>query len=516
MNVGNLLRTSASKFSDHTAVVSDQGRLSFGAFDRRTDQLAGALLAAGLRRGDRVAMLFYNGQPLVEAYFATIKAGLVATPINFRLVAPEMEFILNDSGARALFHGPEFDQVVGQVRGQCPGLKLVVRPGGGPGALDHEAFLAGGQALPPLADLGEADQCQLMYTSGTTGRPKGAVISHGNVLWNLMNTILGREDQPGQVSVVVGPLYHTAALNNHFTIQVALGGTSVLVSHFEPQELLRTIQAERVNVISGSPAFYHLLMQQPGAWDFDRSSITKCTTGADKLSAETKRQLMAFFPNITGVYDVYGCTEASPCITILTAAQSHQRHGSVGRALPFLQARVVDELDRPLAVGQVGELVCQGPNVMQGYHNQAQATAEAIRDGWLHTGDLAYMDPEGFFYIVDRKKDMIVSGGENIYPREIEEVLYQHPAIADVAVVGEPDPLWGESVKAVVALKTGANLVEAEVIDYCKQHLASYKKPRQVVFVDQLPRNASGKVLKRELRGRVDHGAPAGGAVHSS
>ncbi|MFH1057785.1 MAG: long-chain fatty acid--CoA ligase [Pseudomonadota bacterium] len=502
MNVGSLLATSAGKYPDRTAVVSEQGRLTFAQLDQRSDRLAAALLAGGLKRGDRVAMLFFNSQWFVEVYFATVKAGLVATPINFRLVAPEVKFILNDSGARILFHGPEFASVIAEARGDCPALRQVVCPGGGPEVRDYEEFLATGGAFAPPAGLNESDQCQIMYTSGTTGRPKGAVISHGNVLWNLMNTILGREDQQGKVAVVVGPLYHTAALNNHFTIQVALGGTSVLVARFEPEELLGIIERERVNLISGSPAFFHLLMQHPRAWEFDRSSITKCTAGADKLSAETKRKLREFFPSISGVYDVYGCTEASPCITILTAEQSLTKHGSVGRALPFLQARVVDELDRPQKPGQVGELTCKGPNVMQGYHNQPEASDLAIRDGWLHTGDLAYMDEEGFFYIVDRKKDMIVSGGENIYPREIEEVLYTHPAIADAAVVGMPDPIWGESVKAVVALRPGAALDENGVVEFCKQHLASYKKPRQVVFVAALPRNASGKVLKRQLRDR--------------
>jgi acyl-CoA synthetase (AMP-forming)/AMP-acid ligase II len=313
--------------------------------------------------------------------------------------------------------------------------------------------------------------------------------------------MLGREDRPGQVSLIVGPLYHTAALNNHLTIQIALGGKSVLISRFEPGELPGIIEREKVNVISGAPAFYHLLMQQPGAWDCDRSTITKCTAGADKLSLETKRKLLEFFPKIDGVYDVYGCTEASPCITILTAAESHDKHGSVGRALPFLQAAIMDENGTLLEAGMVGELVCKGPNVMQGYHNQPVATTQAIREGWLHTGDLAYMDADGFFYIVDRQKDMIVSGGENIYPRELEELLYSHPAVADVAVVGEPDEVWGESVKAVVVLKQGACLSEQEVVDYCKAHMASYKKPRKVVFLSELPRNASGKVLKRKLRG---------------
>ena len=501
MNVGYVLANSAAKFPDKEAIVCDQGRMSFAVFENRVACLAGAMLASGLTRGERVALLFYNGGPFVETYFAAIRVGLVATPVNFRFVGEEIRYILNDSGAAALFHGPEFLPVVEAIRQLCPALRLVVSPKGGAATLDYEEFLSKGEPCPVDTTVTESDRCQLMYTSGTTGRPKGVVISHGNVLWNLVNTMLGRQDRPGQVSLIVGPLYHTAALNNHLTIQIALGGKSVLISRFEPGELPGIIEREKVNVISGAPAFYHLLMQQPGAWDCDRSSITKCTAGADKLSLETKRKLLEFFPSIDGVYDVYGCTEASPCITILTAAESHDKHGSVGRALPFLQAAIMDEKDTLLEAGMVGELVCKGPNVMQGYHNQPVATTQAIREGWLHTGDLAYMDADGFFYIVDRQKDMIVSGGENIYPRELEELLYSHPAVADVAVVGEPDEVWGESVKAVVILKQGASLSEQEVVDYCKAHMASYKKPRKVVFLSELPRNASGKVLKRKLRG---------------
>lgn len=501
MNVGYLLANSAAKFPQIEGVVSDQGRWTFSQFEDRAARLAGAMLASGLKRGDRVAILFYNGSPFVETYFAAVRVGLVATPVNFRFVGEEIAYILNDSGASALFHGSEFQSVVEEVRDRCPALRLTVCPGGGLCSLKYEEFLAGGAPAEVDAGVAESDQCQLMYTSGTTGRPKGAVISHGNVLWNLVNTILGREDRPSQVSLIVGPLYHTAALNNHFTIQVALGGKSVLISRFDPEELLRTIEREKVNVISGAPAFYHLLMQHPRAWSYDRSSITKCTAGADKLSQETKRRLLEFFPNIHGVYDVYGCTEASPCITILTAEQSRTKHGSVGKALPFLQAGVVDEQDRFLEPGRVGEIICKGPNVMQAYHKQPEATAHAIRHGWLHTGDLAVMDNEGFFFIVDRKKDMIVSGGENIYPREIEEVLLAHPAVSDAAVVGEPDELWGESVKAVVVLREGKTLSAEALIDYCRAHLASYKKPRKVVFVRELPRNASGKVLKQQLRG---------------
>jgi acyl-CoA synthetase (AMP-forming)/AMP-acid ligase II len=219
---------------------------------------------------------------------------------------------------------------------------------------------------------------------------------------------------------------------------------------------------------------------------------------------EIKERLLEFFPNIKGIYDVYGCTEASPCITILNAEDSLRKDMSVGKDLPFLEARVVDEDDKLLPPGEVGELICRGPNVMKGYYGNPEGTREAIRNGWLYTGDLARMDEEGFFYIIDRKKEMIVSGGENIYPREIEEVLITHPAIADVAVVGIPDPDWGESVKAFVALKEGEMISEQEVIDFCKKYLASYKKPKTVAFIPSIPRNPSGKALKRLLKEQYD------------
>jgi acyl-CoA synthetase (AMP-forming)/AMP-acid ligase II len=263
---------------------------------------------------------------------------------------------------------------------------------------------------------------------------------------------------------------------------------------------MEIIQKERVNVISGAPAVYHLILNLPGVEKYDTRSITKCTAGSSILPDETRRNLLALFPNAQGVYDVYGCTEASPCITILKAADSLRKRECVGPPLPFLEVRIVGDQDKDVPPGEVGELLCRGPNVMKAYYKDPQATAEALRGGWLHTGDLARMDEEGFIYIVDRKKDMIISGGENIYPREIEEVLYRNPKIQDAAVIGIPDPLWGESVKAFIVLKTGEMMKEEEVIEYCRSHLASYKKPKSVAFVDSLPRNPSGKVLKTILR----------------
>jgi len=506
MNVGYLLTNSANKFPDRPAIISEEGRFTFKIFNQRTDRLAVAMQKAGLKKGDRVAILFFNSAYFVETYFAAIKAGLVSTPVNFRLAVPEILYILNNSQSKILFYDPEFEVRLAGIQERLETVQIFVSPHNGDSTLatTYEDFLSKGEgASSSFPHICEDDPCQLMYTSGTTGRPKGAILTHRNIIWNLFNTISGREDQPGEKALIVGPLFHAAALNNHFTIQVALGGTGIILRKFEPGSLLRTIEKEKATIMSGAPALYHMLLQHGNPHKYDLRSITKCTAGTDKLPMETKKKLLDFFPNIKGIYDVYGCTEASPCITILNAKDSLRKDMSVGKALPFLEARVVDENERPLPPDEVGELVCRGPNVMHGYHRDPEGTKKAIRDGWLHTGDMARVDHEGFFYIVDRQKDMIISGGENIYPREIEEVILKHPAIDDVAVIGMPDSVWGESVKAFIVLKEGKTANEQEVIDFCKRYLAGYKKPRGVAFVSSLPKNPLGKVLKRVLRDMV-------------
>lgn len=514
MNVGLLLSTSARKYPHRPAIIFEEERWCFKDLDSRCGQLAGAMQKAGLQKGDRVGILFYNSRYFVEVYFAAVKIGLIATPINFRLAGPEIAYILNDAKPGILFYGPEFETTLTNLHEQLevPPLLVSPRPERTATALDYEAFRAQGDCAAPALDVCEDDPCQLMYTSGTTGKPKGAILTHRNVLWNLFNTILIREDRSGERALIVGPLYHTAALNNHLTIQVALGGTSIIIRKFEPESLLKTIAKEQATIISGAPALYHMLLQHPRAGDYDTRSINKCTAGSDKMPMTLKKRLLDFFPNIKGIYDIYGCTEASPSIAILRAEDSLRTEGSVGKAAPFVDVRLIDENGRDLPAGEVGELICSGPNVMQGYFRNPAGTRETIRNGWLHTGDLARSDDEGFIYIVDRKKDMIVSGGENIYPRELEEVLLCHAAIAEVAVIGVADPVWGESVKAFVVCEENARIDAQEVINFCRQHLAGYKKPKSVVFVSELPRNAVGKVLKRVLKQNSD---PAGLSMRS-
>jgi len=508
MNIAYLLVNSVNKYPDRIAIISEKKRFSYRIFNQRVNRLAHALRRYGCKKGDRVALMFFNTYQFAEIYFATIKLGAILTPVNFRFVGEEIEYIVNNSESSFFFFAKEFQETIASIYQGLHTVKNFIGVDAPKGnfAHDYESFLSLGELYEPEVEIWENDPCQIMYTSGTTGKPKGAIITHGNVLWNLMNTIVGREDHPGEISLIIGPLYHTAALNNHFTIQIALCGTSILIKKFDPETVLQYIEKEKVNVISGSPAMYNLLLQYPKLHHFDTHSITKCTAGSAILPQEIKERLVEIFPNANGIYDVYGCTEASPTITILSGRDSFRKHGSVGPPVPFLQARIVNEDGRTLPPNQIGELVCQGPNVMQEYYKNEEATKETIKGGWLYTGDLATIDDDGYLYIVDRKKDMIVSGGENIYPREIEEVLFRHSAIADVAVVGIPDPIWGETVKAFIVLKEGKMINEQEVIDFCKDHLASYKKPRAIEFVSSIPKNPSGKPLKRLLKERDGKG----------
>jgi len=501
MDAGQILIFTANKFPKRTALIFEEKRFTYQEFNDRVNRFANALLRLGLRKGEKVATLLFNSNQFVEIFFATVKIGGVFTPINFRFTAQEVFYILDHSDARFFIYGEEFSNLIETIRSRLKKVDIYISVGESisSSVLNYEKLLGDSFPNEPNIPIYERDECQVMYTSGTTGRPKGALLTHGNILWNLVNTILGREEKEGEVSLVIGPLYHTAALNNHFITRVALAGTSIFIKDFDPKKVMEIIKKEKVNVISGAPAMYHLLLSLPYE-EYDTKSITKCTTGASILPNETKERLMKLFPNIHGVYDVYGCTEATPSIAILNARDSLRKRECVGPPVPFLEVRIVDDQDRDVPTGEVGELICRGPNVMKGYYKDRKATREALKGGWLHTGDFGRMDEEGYVYIVDRKKDMIVSGGENIYPREVEELLYHHPKIHDVAVIGIPDPIWGESVKAFVVLKNGEVMREEEVIEYCKSHLASYKKPKSVEFMEFLPRNPSGKVLKTLLR----------------
>lgn len=502
MNVAYLLDNSAFKNPERPSIVLDSCTITYWKLACRTNQLARAMLALGLTRPSNVAILSPNGFFFVESYFAAVRAGFVAGLINTRLSNQEIIYILNDSRAEALFYDAVYHKTILEIGEHLDTVKFFVSSSseGRDFAIDYEKLIAGNSDKSFLAQVHDSDPCQLVYTSGTTGRPKGAILTHGNVIWNFFNTIFLREDPPGARILIIGPLFHVAPLNNQLTIHIGLGGTIVFIPKFEPELVFRVIERERISVMVAAPSVYNFIVNHPKISKYDLTSIRHLTSGADKLVTETRNRILECFKGVRGVYNAYGCTEATATITVLKASESAEKDESVGRAAPFLQARILGPEGKALEAGETGEICCCGPNVMQGYFNKPEATSEAIRDGWLHTGDLARMDDEGYFYIVDRKKDMLVSGGENIYPREVEEVLYTHPEILDAAVVGVPDETWGECVKAFVVRKPGSSLDPQGVIDYCRSRLASYKKPKFVQFINNIPRSPSGKALKNRLR----------------
>ncbi|NEM06252.1 acyl-CoA synthetase [Geodermatophilus normandii] len=486
---------------DRTALVAGDRRITYTEFDRRTDQLARSLRDLGVRQGDRVAGLLLNSPAFLEAMFATAKLGAVFVPMNLRLAPPEVAYLLADSGADVfVWSAPLAPVARAALSGEGIRVRHRVVAGGEPqdGELDLEALLSAGEPRALGTDVAGSDLSCLMYTSGTTGRPKGAMLTHDNHLWNVVNVLsFGRGLRESDVTVTVAPMFHIGGLGVHTLPLLYLGGTNVVLPSFDPAQTLGAMAQARATVQFLVPAMWAALTTVP---DFDRhdlSALELAVTGG----APCPLPVIEFFQGKGLPFqEGFGMTETAPAVSILDADHVKEKAGSIGRALMHVEARIVDDDDRDVATDVVGELVVRGPNVFAGYWGLPEATAEAFRNGWFHTGDLGRMDAEGFVTLVDRKKDMIISGGENVYPIEVEQVLYRHPAVREVAVVGVPDPRWGETPVAVVALADGAEPTPDELLAHARERLAHFKCPTRVEFVTELPRNATGKVLKTTLR----------------
>lgn len=508
--LGETIVRNVHKFPHKEAVIYGKTRLTYKQFNERINRLAHALLDIGIKKGSKVAILSFNCNQFLEAYYALGKIGGVAVPLNFRLHTEELAYMVHHSDAEAFIVGEPFVQMVKDMQKDLPQVRQYISIIEKPvkGMLNYEKWIAKYPDNEPLVLVDEDDPLFIMYTAGTTGRPKGAVITHKNevVMWMLGGWytftdqgLFGKHQLRDFKSFAAPPIFHLASFG--FCQFNFFGGTTVVLPEevFDPASIMRTIQEEKINAIVLIPAMANFLFLLPDIDKYDTSSLQVWLTGAAILPTETRRLIQKYFPNVH-ILDLFGQTEMSPVVTGLLSGESKGRETSVGRVLPFIEMRIVDDNDNEVPVGTVGEAVYRGPTVMKEYYKNPKATAEAMRGGWFHSGDLVRRDAEGYVYVVDRKKDMIISGGENIYPAEIEEVLHGHPKILECAVIGVFDEKWGESVKAVVVCKPGEQLTEQEVIEYCKQHLASYKKPRSVDFVDSLRRNAIGKVLKRVLR----------------
>jgi fatty-acyl-CoA synthase len=505
--LGEMIARDTRKFPDKEALIYGEVRLTYRQFNARINQLAHALMGIGIKKGSKVAILAFNCNQFMEAYFALAKIGGMAVPLNFRLHGDELIYIVNHSEAEAFIMGEAFVQTVDGIRKDFPLVKNYISITDEPvqGMLHYETWIAQYPDAEPLILVDEDDPAFIMYTAGTTGKPKGTVLTHKNeVVMCMLETMFvagepGMPDISNAIAFAAPPVFHLAAFA-FCQISFFLGATVVLpVEVFNPEYIMKTIEKEKINAILLIPAMTFFLLQLPDLEKYDTSSLQIWVTGAAILPTETRKQIMKHFPNVR-IFDMFGQTEMSPVVSGLVPSEYEGRETSVGKALPFIEIRVVDDEDKDVPVGEVGEAIYRGPTIMKEYYKNPEATTQAMRGGWFHSTDLVRQDEEGFIYIVDRKKDMIISGGENIYPAEVEEVLFTHPKVLECAVIGVHDEEWGESVKAVIVCKEAGSMTEEEVVEFCKEHLASYKKPKSVEFMDALPRNPAGKVLKTVLR----------------
>ncbi|RME80900.1 MAG: long-chain-fatty-acid--CoA ligase [Caldilineae bacterium] len=492
----------AERTPDKLAIVdaSTGRKLTYAQFNERCNRLAGFLQRKlGIRRGDRVSILAGNSSDYYEVLWACGKMGAILNTLNWRLAVPELEYIINDCEPRVLIYEPEFADKVAALRPRIACESYIVRAEeASEGEWTYEQAVAagdpGGVEMPPLR---YDDTWAILYTSGTTGRPKGAQVTYGNFFYNAVGMGQAIDLTSNDINLNVLPCFHSGGLGLYAGPIFHAGGTLVVMRAFDPAEMLRLIQEWQVTVILLVPSIYLALSRFADFERYDVSSVRSWGSGGSALPPSLVHEFAA---RGVIIQQGFGMTETGPTVFMIPKADAVRKAGSVGKPVLHTDVRIVDREGNVLGPNEVGELCIRGGNVTTGYWNRPEATAEAIRDGWLHSGDAARYDEEGFYYIVDRWKDMFISGGENVYPAEVENVIYQMPAVAECAVIGVPHPQWQETGRAIIVVKEGYSLTEQEVIDFCQDKLARYKIPKSVVFVDSLPRTAAGKVLKRVLR----------------
>jgi fatty-acyl-CoA synthase len=507
------LRYAEEQFPARTAVVCGQDRFTYSQFAERAWRFAGALRKAGVKKGDRVAFLTLNCHRLLEAYFGVLEAGAVLLPLNIRLAPDELTYILNDSEATTLFLEEGFTDLADSFRQRLDSVKSYFYLSGKPRApwlmpQNYDEILAAATVYrPDVMEFDENAVAELFYTSGTSANPKGVMLTHRNIYLHALTSLLTRETPPDAVHLHTIPLFHANGWGAAHTLTVR-GAKHVMISRFDPAEVFRLIEREQVRSLGLVPAMAIVLVNSPELGKHKLSSLSWVNIGGAASSPTLIKEVEEKFgcPCFAG----YGLTETAPTLTTAWMKpglgwEGERRYlglASTGHAAPGVEVRVVDANDNdvPRDGVAVGEIVARGDGVMKGYWKQPEATAEAMRNGWFHTGDMATWDKDQYILIVDRKKDIIVSGGENISSLEVEKTILAHSSVLETAVIPVPDEKWGEVPKALVVLKSGARLTESELIEFCRSHLAHYKCPRSVEFVEGLAKTGTGKILKRDLR----------------
>ena len=508
LNLATMLVETSKRKPDHTALIFDAFTMTYRELDAASNQFANALTNAGIKPGQKVALMLPNIPQFVVCFYGIAKAGAAVVPLNVLLKAPEVAYHLQDSDAVMLvvWEGFAAEAVSGyQQTSTCNHLVIVNTPGSRvipevAGATCLDTMMAIASSTYEMIATMPDDTAVILYTSGTTGKPKGAELSHFNLFFNARTSVdsLGINWRDDDVGLVALPLFHSFGISSVMNVLITVGATLTLMARFEPIKAFELIQRDHVTTFAGVPTMYIYLLNHPNRKQYDLSSLRTCISGGAANPVEVLHAWKTEF-GVT-ILEGYGLSETSPTASFNVLFKP-TKAGTVGLPVYGVEMRIVDANDQEVPVGEIGEIVIRGHNVMKGYYKRPEATAEAIRNGWFHSGDIGIMDKEGYFSIVDRKKDMIIRGGFNVYPRDVEEVLYEHPAVAEVAVLGIPDATMGEEVKAFIYLKAGASVNEEDIRAFCKERVAAYKYPRTIVFLDApLPKNATGKILKRELR----------------
>jgi acyl-CoA synthetase (AMP-forming)/AMP-acid ligase II len=508
MLLGDIVRKHEHRNPEKLALIDEKGRKNFREVNHRVNQIIHTLQDKGFEKGDRIAVLLYNCNEYAELFFALAKAGFVLVTINYRLLAGEFLYILKNAEPKAFIFAEDFLEAVASIRGEIQSVKAFIVVGSdvySNNIDEFEVMIADYPTDEPYTEVSEDDLAIIMYTSGTTGVPKGAMITQKNIMAALFNQFSDVCPHPDDILFNLPPLYHMGAALTFLTYFYR-GCTHVTIRQFDPLETLEWSQKERPTVTHLVPAMQNMIMNQPGVEEYDLSSIRVMIYGASAMMVSQLKQSMNLFQ--CKYFQFAGLTEVTGHLTTLMPEdhvmegplEKVKRLGSAGREVMGLEVKIVDENGQECAPGVPGEEIARGDAIMAGYWKMPDETKRTIKEGWLYTGDICTRDQGGYIYYVDRSKDMINRGGENVYPREVEEVIATHPGVFEVAVIGVPDDRLGEEIKAVIVPKSGYHIRGEDIIDLCKEHLAAYKKPRSIDFVDELPKNPTGKILKRVLR----------------
>jgi fatty-acyl-CoA synthase len=506
INVADWITKWAKIQPEKIAIISEGKPYKYLEFNININKLSHLFLQLGIEKGDRVAVLLRNSRQYIEIFFALSRVGGILVPLNWRLALPELEFIINDSGAKIIIFDYEFMENAENLRKIFPvhthiacasgedieGQETPLR------AIDYFSYMQRFPETQPYLSwsAGDDDPHILMYTSGTTGLPKGAVLSHRKTFFNVLNAGIYYDMTKSDIGIVARPLFHSGGLIVEMAPVIYRGGTIIIQRKFQPEDILKIIEKYRVTVLELPAVVYNFILNECRIEDYDLSSLKCCFTGGERVPVAL---LKAYAEKGLTLSQVYGLTEASTLFW-LPMENAIEKMGSVGQPVMHSEVGIFDENGNPVKIGEIGEVVVKGPIVMNGYWNRDDLTDEVIKDGWFYTGDLARIDEDGFVYIVDRKKDMFISGGENVYPAGIEKLLLSHHAIIDVAVVGVPDGKWGEVGRAFIVLRNGYSITTEEIYQFLKDKLAKYKIPKYIEFVEKLPKTASGKIKKLLLK----------------